>query len=52
VQNLLTVIPVVGLLDDINVFVPYANPGEVDAIFDCPLEMFLKVSISFLIPSM
>lgn len=41
-KNLLTVIPVVGLLDDVKHFTPVPNPGEVDAIFDAPLEMFLK----------
>jgi len=38
----LRVVPVVGLLPDRKSFMPVLNPGEVDAIFDAPLEMFLK----------
>lgn len=42
-QNLLTVVPVVGLLSKAEGFNPVLNEDEVDAIFDAPLEMFLKV---------
>lgn len=41
-KYLLRVVPVVGLLPDRKSFRPVINPGEVDAIFDAPLEMFLK----------
>ncbi|KAH9309934.1 hypothetical protein KI387_037845 [Taxus chinensis] len=41
-KHLLRVVPVVGLLTDRESFIPVLNPGEVDAIFDAPLEMFLK----------
>nr|ABK21420.1 unknown [Picea sitchensis] len=41
-KYLLRVVPVVGLLPDRKSFKPVINPGEVDAIFDAPLEMFLK----------
>ncbi|CAM6086808.1 unnamed protein product [Calypogeia fissa] len=41
-KHLLAVIPVVALLDDVKQFTPVPNPGEVEAIFDAPLEMFLK----------
>ncbi|XP_059301415.1 nudix hydrolase 11-like isoform X1 [Lycium ferocissimum] len=36
------VIPVVGILCDRNAFNPVINTAEVAAIFDAPLEMFLK----------
>ncbi|XP_060202545.1 nudix hydrolase 11-like isoform X2 [Lycium barbarum] len=36
------VIPVVGILWDRNAFNPLINTAEVAAIFDAPLEMFLK----------
>ncbi|KAK4364116.1 hypothetical protein RND71_015474 [Anisodus tanguticus] len=36
------VIPVVGILWDRNTFNPLINTAEVAAIFDAPLEMFLK----------
>ncbi|MCE3216205.1 hypothetical protein HAX54_005453 [Datura stramonium] len=36
------VIPVVGILWDRNAFKPLINTAEVAAIFDAPLEMFLK----------
>ena len=42
-QHLLTVTPVVGILPEHHKFEPRPNAGEVDAIFDVPLEMFLKV---------
>ncbi|KAJ1268177.1 hypothetical protein BS78_07G116900 [Paspalum vaginatum] len=41
-KHLLVVVPVVGILSDIQVFKPVLNVAEVDAIFDVPLEMFLK----------
>eukprot|EP01018_Ginkgo_biloba_P000199 Gb_18964 [translate_table: standard] len=41
-KHLLRVIPVIGLLPDKKSFTPMLNTGEVDAIFDAPLEMFLK----------
>uniref|UniRef100_A0A0C9QM83 TSA: Wollemia nobilis Ref_Wollemi_Transcript_25006_1103 transcribed RNA sequence n=1 Tax=Wollemia nobilis TaxID=56998 RepID=A0A0C9QM83_9CONI len=41
-KHLLRVTPVVGLLTNRESFLPVLNPGEVDAIFDAPLEMFLK----------
>lgn len=42
-QNLLTVVPVVGLLSRVEDFKPVINEDEVDAMFDAPLEMFLEV---------
>ena len=39
-----TVIPVVGMLPNKDAFTPVLNSSEVDAIFDAPLDMFLKVS--------
>ena len=42
-QNQLRVVPVVGLLAKIEDFRPVLSFDEVDAIFDVPLEMFLKV---------
>lgn len=41
-KHLLTVTPVVGIVPDHHKFEPRPNAGEVDAIFDVPLEMFLK----------
>lgn len=46
-QHLLRVIPVIGILKDKKSFNPKPNPAEVEAVFDAPLEMFLKVIISF-----
>ncbi|KAK7412422.1 hypothetical protein VNO78_03882 [Psophocarpus tetragonolobus] len=37
-----TIIPVVGVLSDKDAFTPILNSAEVEAIFDVPLEMFLK----------
>ncbi|KAL2588921.1 hypothetical protein AAZV13_13G199300 [Glycine max] len=37
-----TIIPVVGVLSDKDAFSPILNSTEVEAIFDVPLEMFLK----------
>lgn len=41
-KHLLRVVPVIGILPDKQAFKPVANPAEVEAIFDAPLEMFLK----------
>ncbi|XP_031377476.1 nudix hydrolase 15, mitochondrial-like [Punica granatum] len=41
-QHLLRVVPVVGLLKSPDEFVPILSYDEVDAIFEVPLEMFLK----------
>ncbi|KAG0582715.1 hypothetical protein KC19_3G079700 [Ceratodon purpureus] len=41
-KHLLTVTPVVGIVPEHHKFEPRPNAGEVDAIFDVPLEMFLK----------
>ncbi|KAF2306435.1 hypothetical protein GH714_018039 [Hevea brasiliensis] len=38
----LRVVPVLGLLARVEDFKPILNTDEVDAIFDVPLEMFLK----------
>lgn len=42
-QRGMTVVPVVGIVWDKNSMNLIANVDEVDAIFDAPLEMFLKV---------
>lgn len=44
-QHLVTVVPVIGLVAEIEDFKPVLNTDEVDAIFDVPLEMFLKVTV-------
>uniref|UniRef100_A0A0D9X7C2 Nudix hydrolase domain-containing protein n=1 Tax=Leersia perrieri TaxID=77586 RepID=A0A0D9X7C2_9ORYZ len=41
-KHLLVVVPIVGILSDIEAFKPVLNVSEVDDIFDVPLEMFLK----------
>ncbi|CAH2059501.1 unnamed protein product [Thlaspi arvense] len=41
-QHRLRVIPVVGILWDKKAFNPTPSPAEVEAVFDAPLEMFLK----------
>lgn len=41
-KHLLRVIPVIGILSNKNDFNPSPNAAEVEAIFDAPLEMFLK----------
>ncbi|KAL2557873.1 nudix hydrolase 15 [Forsythia ovata] len=41
-SHLLTVVPVVGLLSRVTEYEPVLNANEVDAIFNVPLEMFLK----------
>ncbi|KAI4296867.1 hypothetical protein L6164_036787 [Bauhinia variegata] len=38
----MTVFPVVGVLSNKDAFIPVLNSAEVEAIFDAPLEMFLK----------
>ncbi|PKU63267.1 nudix hydrolase 15, mitochondrial-like [Dendrobium catenatum] len=40
--HLLRVVPVIGVLSDKKAFAPILNTAEVEAIFDAPLEMFLK----------
>lgn len=42
-QKGMTVVPVLGLLSRKEAFKPTPSAAEVDAIFDAPLEMFLKV---------
>lgn len=39
----MTVVPVIGVLQDRKAFIPAPNAAEVEVIFDAPLEMFLKV---------
>ncbi|XP_073301276.1 nudix hydrolase 15, mitochondrial-like [Primulina huaijiensis] len=41
-KHLLRVIPVIGILSNKKDFTPSPNAAEVEAIFDAPLEMFLK----------
>ncbi|KAJ7968668.1 Nudix hydrolase 15, mitochondrial [Quillaja saponaria] len=41
-KHLLRVVPVIGILNDKQAFRPDPNPAEVEAVFDAPLEMFLK----------
>ncbi|KAK4483798.1 hypothetical protein RD792_011002 [Penstemon davidsonii] len=41
-SNLLSVVPVVGILSRVEEFKPVLNADEVDVIFDAPLEMFLE----------
>lgn len=43
------VVPVVGILSDAKAFSPSPCADEVEAIFDAPLEMFLKVYLLFYI---
>ncbi|KAL0450986.1 UNVERIFIED_CONTAM: Nudix hydrolase 15, mitochondrial [Sesamum latifolium] len=45
-SNLLTVVPVVGLLTRVEDFKPVLNEDEVDAMFDAPLEMFLQQGLT------
>ena len=44
-QHLLRVVPVIGILTDKQAFKPVLNAAEVEAVFDAPLEMFLKVDL-------
>jgi len=39
------VVPVIGILHDKKAFKAVLNPAEVEAVFDAPLEMFLKVDL-------
>ncbi|XP_043700669.1 nudix hydrolase 15, mitochondrial-like [Telopea speciosissima] len=41
-KHLLRVVPVIGILTDKQAFKPMPNAAEVEAIFDAPLEMFIK----------
>lgn len=41
-KNGMTVVPVIGILYEKESFNPAPNAAEVEAIFDAPLEMFLK----------
>ncbi|KAK9936531.1 hypothetical protein M0R45_013367 [Rubus argutus] len=41
-KHLLRVVPVIGILKDKEAFKPAPNPAEVEAVFDAPLEMFIK----------
>lgn len=41
-KHLLRVIPVIGILSNKSEFIPTPNVSEVEAVFDVPLEMFLK----------
>ncbi|XP_020239690.1 nudix hydrolase 15, mitochondrial [Cajanus cajan] len=41
-KHFLRVVPVIGILHDKKAFKPVLEPGEVEAVFDAPLEMFLK----------
>ncbi|KAK3000113.1 hypothetical protein RJ639_023794 [Escallonia herrerae] len=43
--HLIKVVPVVGVLARVEDFKPLLNPDEVDAVFDAPLETFLKEDI-------
>ncbi|KAF3959182.1 hypothetical protein CMV_015981 [Castanea mollissima] len=41
-KHLLRVVPVIGILNEKKAFKPAPNPDEVEAVFDAPLEMFIK----------
>ncbi|XP_041027502.1 nudix hydrolase 15, mitochondrial [Juglans microcarpa x Juglans regia] len=41
-KNGVAVVPVIGILSDKKAFCPIPNAAEVEALFDAPLEMFLK----------
>lgn len=41
-KHLLRVVPVIGILSDKEAFKPVPNTAEVEAVFDAPLEMFIK----------
>ncbi|KAJ8421967.1 hypothetical protein Cgig2_008424 [Carnegiea gigantea] len=41
-KHLLRVVPVIGILSDKKAFKPVLNTAEVEAVFDAPLEMFIK----------
>nr|DAD24774.1 TPA_asm: hypothetical protein HUJ06_026238 [Nelumbo nucifera] len=44
-KHLLRVVPVIGILSNRQAFKPTPNVGEVEVIFDAPLEMFIKVCL-------
>ncbi|CAB4306578.1 unnamed protein product [Prunus armeniaca] len=41
-KHLLRVVPVIGILNEKEAFKAAPNPAEVEAVFDAPLEMFIK----------
>ncbi|GAB2298613.1 Nudix hydrolase 15, mitochondrial [Dionaea muscipula] len=41
-KHLLRVVPVIGILSNKEAFTPVPNSEEVEAVFDAPLEMFIK----------
>ncbi|KAG0462532.1 hypothetical protein HPP92_021008 [Vanilla planifolia] len=41
-KHLLQVVPVIGVLINKKAFIPSPNAAEVEAVFDAPLDMFLK----------
>ncbi|GMH05492.1 hypothetical protein Nepgr_007332 [Nepenthes gracilis] len=41
-KHLLRVVPVIGILSNKDAFKPVLNADEVEAVFDAPLEMFIK----------
>ncbi|GFY91923.1 nudix hydrolase homolog 15 [Actinidia rufa] len=41
-KHLLRVVPVVGIISNIKAFNPAPSADEVEAVFDAPLEMFIK----------
>ncbi|XP_062095861.1 nudix hydrolase 15, mitochondrial-like [Humulus lupulus] len=41
-KHLFRVVPVIGILTEKESFKPAPNPGEVETVFDAPLEMFIK----------
>ncbi|BFG27887.1 hypothetical protein CerSpe_141610 [Prunus speciosa] len=41
-KHLLRVVPVIGILNEKEAFKASPNPAEVEAVFDAPLEMFIK----------
>lgn len=45
VQQGMPVVPVIGILNVREAFKPAPNPAEVEALFDAPMEMFIKVSL-------
>lgn len=47
VQYGMPVVPVIAILTDKSAFTPVLNASEVEAMFDVPLEMFLKVMHPF-----
>lgn len=40
-------VPVIGILNEKKAFKPAPNPEEVEAVFDAPLEMFIKVFLFY-----